>query len=107
MILTRELLEEKTTMKFGETGVYIFKNTLPLQIGYYAVDMREYDKLLQIVKPENLKDCTVEVYELEFDPIDSKIKMKYDVYGSWIPLGKRQLKDLEMLTPDEENKVRL
>ncbi len=105
MILTKELVEEKTTMKFNETGAYIFKNRHPHQIGYYAVKKGEFDRLEQAVSGEILNESSITVYEL--DLFDNKMAIKQDTAGNWIPLGNRRLRDMEMLTIDEEGNVEL
>lgn len=103
MILTRELLEEKTTMKFGETGVYIFKNTLPLQIGYYAVDVEEFEQLEKAVHSDKLPDCCIYVYELIL--CDDRMLLRFDAEGNRVSLGKRRIGDLEKISFDEEGNV--
>ena len=105
MILTKRLVQEKPTMKFNETGAYLFRNELSHQNGYYAVDQMEFDKQHTALKGKKMQEVYVTLYELELT--DDKISLKYDTAGNLIPLGKRQLVEMEMLTIDEECNVEL
>lgn len=105
MILTKSLIEKKATMKFNDTGVYIFRNKLLHQIGYYAVDKIEFDLLEKAVSPYNLTGCYIYVYELDIQ--DERMFLKFDSNGNKINLGKRRVGDLEKLAIGSDGVLKL
>lgn len=96
MILTRNFLSEKTSLKFKEQDVCVFKNKNDNMIGYYAVEKTELG-LVQKLKSAK-EQRLVKIYELMLN--DDTLQLKLEPEGNKVCLGTRCIDEMELVEID-------
>ncbi|MBW6491211.1 MAG: hypothetical protein K0B15_08480 [Lentimicrobium sp.] len=101
MILTRNFLSEKTSLKFKGQDVYIFKNKNNNLTGYYAVEKAEIDQV-QKLKPAKEQQL-INIYELILT--NDTLQLKLGPEGNKVCLGTRSIVEMEPVEMDTYSNV--